>query len=333
MLRVNLIAWDNGVGLSRDLKLIADTLRDAGIGVDIQPARGRGKLRKWLGPWWRRARVQWRRWRSGPAYDLNLMLEHVRPELLGAARRNAFIPNPEWCQPADVKRLHRMDHVLAKTGHAVDIFRQRECAVMRIGFTSMDRHDPEVPRLRTFFHLAGRSSAKQTQLVLETWARHPEWPLLTVVQHPRSAKFRPQADNIAHRIDYLDDAELRRLQNESLFHLCPSETEGFGHYLMEALSVGAVTLTTDAAPMNELVTPERGLLIPFARTASQQLATRYQVDAGAIEAAVQAALDLSAEEILARSRAAREFFIDNDATFRHRLVQAVREASGRGIAG
>jgi hypothetical protein len=41
------------------------------------------------------------------------------------------------------------------------------------------------------------------------------------------------ACNIDYRSDYLDDVELRRLQNESLFHLCPSETEGWGHYLVE----------------------------------------------------------------------------------------------------
>ena len=329
MLRVNLIAWDNGVGLSRDLRLIATVLRDAGMSVDIQPGQGRGKLRKWFGPWARRLRIGWHRLRRRPRFDLNLMLEHIRPELLGAAHCNAFIPNPEWCLPRDVKRLKRMDHVLAKTDHAVDIFGHRGCRVAPIGFTSVDRHDAGVPRQRTFFHLAGRSSAKRTRLVLETWARHPEWPTLTVVQHPHKARYRPVAANIVHRIDYVDDAELQQLQNENLFHLCPSETEGFGHYLVEALSVGAVTLTTDAEPMNELVTPERGLLVPFATTQPQQLATRYQIDADALEAAVEAALALSDEDIAARSQAARAFFLDNDAAFRGRLVEAVAAAARR----
>lgn len=329
MFRVNLIAWDNGVGLSRDLRLIAETLRAGGFSVDIQPGRGRGKLRKWFGPWARRMRIALHRLQRRPRYDLNLMLEHIHPELLGAARHNAFIPNPEWCLPRDVRRLTRMDRVLAKTDHALDIFGRRGCAVAPIGFTSVDRHDPDVARQRTFFHLAGRSGAKRTRLVLETWARHPEWPTLTVVQHPRMADFRPQAANIVHRIDYIDDQELRRLQNESLFHLCPSETEGFGHYLVEALSVGAVTLTTDAEPMNELVTSERGVLIPFSSTRPQQLATRYRIDAAALEAAVATALALPAAELEARSSAARAFYLRNDAAFRDRLVQAVVSLVGR----
>ncbi|MCW5577783.1 MAG: hypothetical protein KIS89_04000 [Dokdonella sp.] len=34
--------------------------------------------------------------------------------------------------------------------------------------------------------------------------------------------------------DYLDDGALQTLQNRHLFHLCPSETEGFGRHLVEA---------------------------------------------------------------------------------------------------
>lgn len=328
MPRVNLIGWDNGVGLSRDLRLIEHVLREAGMQVHLQPARGRGKLRKWLGPWLQRARFGGRRLLGRERYDLNIMLEHVKPEYLQAADRNAFIPNPEWCLPSDVRRLRHIDRVMTKTRHAEGLFEARGCDVAPIGFTSSDRHLPGVERRRTFLHLAGRSSAKRTRMVLETWARHPEWPLLTVVQHPRIADFRPAAANIVHRVDYLDDAELREIQNTNLFHVCPSETEGFGHYIVEALSVGAIVLTTDAEPMNELVTPERGILMPYARTDRQQLAQRYLVEAEALEAAVASALALNDEECANMQAEARRFFLENDLAFRSRLVDAVRGLAG-----
>lgn len=328
MPHVNLIGWDNGVGLSRDLRLIEQALREAGFQVAIQPARGRGKLRKWLGPWVQRAAIAGRRLARRKRFDLNLMLEHITPEFLAAAERNAFIPNPEWCLPRDVRRLPQVDRVLTKTSHATGIFHRHGCEVAPVGFTSTDRHLPGVERRRTFLHLAGRSSAKRTRLVLELWLRHPEWPVLTVVQHPRMADFRPLAANIAHRVDYLDDAELREIQNANLFHLCPSETEGFGHYIVEALSVGAIVLTTDAEPMNELVTAERGVLIPFSQTGQQQLATRYLVEAEALECAVEVALALDAEHLQAKQAAARDFYQQNDKAFRERLAEAVTAMIG-----
>ncbi len=328
MPHVNLIGWDNGVGLSRDLCLIEQVLREGGFEVSLQPARGRGKLRKWLGPWVQRARFAGRRLMRRQRFDLNIMLEHVTPEYLGAAQRNTFIPNPEWCMPRDVRRLRHVDQVLTKTDHAADIFRDHGCRIAPIGFTSGDRHLPEIERTRTFLHLAGRSSAKRTRVVLETWARHPEWPTLTVVQHPRMADFRPVARNIVHRVDYLDDGELRELQNANLFHLCPSETEGFGHYIVEALSVGAIVMTTDAEPMNELVDHERGVLMSYARKERQQLATRYLVDAEALEAAVASVLSLEEAALRAKQQAARDFFLRNDAAFRMQLVAAVKALVG-----
>ena len=59
----------------------------------------------------------------------------------------------------------------------------------------------------------------------------------------------PVARNIDAHMGYLSDQELRTLQNQSAFHLCLSLTEGWGHYIGEALGVGAVTMTVDAPPM------------------------------------------------------------------------------------
>jgi len=251
------------------------------------------------------------------------MLEHIRPEHVPMANRSLLIPNPEWFNEDDRKVLSLIDGVLVKTEHAIPLFRALGCQVKKIGFTSVDRFDSSVQRERAFFHLAGRSTAKRTALLLEVWAKHPEWPRLTVVQNPRTAQPYIEAANIDLRVGYFDDSELKRLQNAHLFHLCPSETEGFGHYLMEALSVGAITLTTDAPPMNELVTPERGLLIPYQQTRPKNLAHRYLVDAAGIEAAVYKTLALEEAKIRTLSNAARAFYLRNDTEFRSGLFNKI----------
>ncbi len=325
MIRVNLIARDNGFGLSRNLRLLHGALDQAGFDVTVSGIR-RGALRKAIHPLALRARSLARRLagRSGRRWQVNLMLERVRPEYLPTAHRNVLLPHPEWFDERDRPWLGRIDRVFALTRHAVPIFERLGMQVDYAGFTSEDRFDRAVPRERAFFHLAGRSANKGTDTLLALWRRHPEWPTLTVLQSPRVARPLAAARNIVHRIDYIPDAELQRLQNAHRFHLCPSETEGFGHYLVEAMSVGAVVVTLDAPPMNEMVTPERGALVPYSRTGRQSLATTYFYRAEAMEAAILRLLALQDTELDRLGSAARAWFEDNDREFRARIAQAVR---------
>ena len=325
MIRVNLIARDNGFGLSRNLHLLHDALAAAGFDVTISGIR-RGALRKVLHPARLRARTLARRLagRDPQHWDANLMLERVRPEYLATARRNVLLPHPEWFDERDRRWLPRLDRAFVLTRHAVPIFASLGLKTEYTGFTSEDRSDPSVPRERAFFHLAGRSANKGTETLLATWRRHPGWPRLTVLQSPRAAREIVQASNITHRVDYIADDELKRIQNAHRFHLCPSETEGFGHYLVEAMGVGAVVATLDAPPMNEMVTPERGALIPPSRTGTQSLATTYFYDEIALERAVERLLATSDAELERMGTAARTWFEDNDRAFRVRIAEAVR---------
>jgi glycosyltransferase involved in cell wall biosynthesis len=324
-MRVNLTTWDNGVGLSRDLELLGDVLSKAGLNVSYT-RRGRGKLRKLGRPFKVNLQTAWQTLRYGagkPRFDLNILLEHVWPEYRPWARNMVFIPNPEWCSKRDVAELGNMDLVLAKTRETERIFNALGRRTSFTGFTSADRNDSTVARERAFFHLAGRSQNKGTENLLALWRRHPQWPTLTVVQSPRTAQVSAPAPNIRHIVDYLDDNELKALQNAHRFHLCPSETEGFGHYIVEAMSVGAVVLTLDAAPMNELVQPERGILVVAMRIGEQNLATTYTFDETAMIAAVERMIGLGEEELDRYAKAARKWYEVNHAGFGPRLLRAL----------
>jgi len=325
MKKINLIARDNGFGLSRDLRLLASALAASGHEVGICAVR-RGKLRKLGNTLHVNARGALRRLRGRNAheFDANLMLEHVRPEYFPLARRNVLLPNPEWFLPSDQAVLGGIDQVFAKTQYTQEIFSALGCRVAFTGFTSGDRNDATVLRERAFFHLAGRSGTKNTEALLALWLQHPNWPRLTVVQDRHMAQASIVAPNIDHRITHLPDDELRRLQNSHRFHLCPSQTEGFGHYLVEALSVGALTLTLDAAPMNELVTPERGVLVPVARTGMQYLAATNFFDDAAMASRIEQVIGLSDAELERLGSAARAWFLDNDRAFRERLASAIQ---------
>ena len=320
-MRVNLVISDNGAGLTHDMHLLAGVLAEAGVDITVTALR-RGKLRKWLRPWFVRAGNVLRRL-SGrrPPFRLNLMQEHIRAEYLSWAEINVLVPHPEYLLQTDIALLPRIDCVFVKTRHAEEIMARLGSRTEYIGFTSTDRMDDRIPRTHAFIHVPGKSGNKGTHAVLEAWRQHPHWPRLTLVQRSRNP---PVGDadpaNVVRLAEYVADDALKQLQNSHRFHLCPSRTEGFGHYLMEALGVGAVTLTTDGVPMNELVTAERGILIPAARTGHQAAATTWLVDAAGIAEAVERALVLDAQQCEKLSKAAREFFLENDRMFRDRLV-------------
>lgn len=315
MSRIRVISRDNGVGLSRDLALVADAFRKAGHQVEVMAYGGNRLLDRC---------AEIARWaRRGPQriVDLQVFLERVYPRMLPLASRNVLVPNPEWFPPAWTGFLPRFDAVACKTAHGADIFRRLGCNVVDAGFTSDDVFDPDVERVRQFFHLAGRSSAKGTRAVLEAWSRHPEWPTLVLVQNPRGVPGPSALPNVVHRLEYVDGAELRRLQNASLFHLCPSEMEGFGHYLNEGLSAGAIVLTTDGAPMNELVDAGHGVLIEPATRRRHGLVESQIVDAAGVEAAVAQALAMDDAELARRRAAARQCFLARDGRFQREFAR------------
>jgi glycosyltransferase involved in cell wall biosynthesis len=137
----------------------------------------------------------------------------------------------------------------------------------------------------------------------------------------------PEAANIRYYSHYLEDGQLAELQNAHLFHLCTSETEGWGHYIPEALSTGAVVIATDAPPMNELVGEDRGLLVAAREKGHQHLAMTYEFDEGALERTVALVLAQDASQYLALGVAARAWFLANQQGFPERLRQALA-ASG-----
>ena len=116
MASIHLIAWDNGRGLSHDIRLLETTLKGLGHQVHITSAPQRARGIPW-GAWRERMRMtlRWLTGRGPRRYDLGITLEHVHPAYLPLARRNALIPNPEWLSRRDRKRLHRFDAILCKT--------------------------------------------------------------------------------------------------------------------------------------------------------------------------------------------------------------------------
>ncbi|QWT19325.1 glycosyltransferase [Bacillus sp. NP157] len=326
MASIHLIAWNNGRGLSHDIVLLRDALRELGHDVAVTDVPRKSRGLPWRA-WWQRLRMHanWLRGRGPRRFDLGITLEHVHPAYLGLARRNALVPNPEWLSRRDRKQLGRFDAIFCKTEVARETFAAQGLPVRVIGFQSIDCHRDGVSRDRAFLHLAGASRMKGTQQLLEVWRRHPEWPVLHVLQAPSTATPSESTHaNLDHRVGYVDDIEvIRHLQNAHAFHVCLSEAEGWGHYIVEAMSCGAVVLATDAAPMNELVTPARGIVVAAHESGTLNASKLWRFDEAALEAAVGRAMRMGDAEIDALGGAARHWYATNQAGFGTRLGKAL----------
>lgn len=303
----------NGVGIDRDAAIIATVARKRGFEVETSHHRSIGPLS---------GLISFRRGRD----DVIIFLERVKSRWLRHADRVLLIPNQERFPERLVRTLGHVDRILVKTRHAEEIFSRHHPNVTRIGFTSIDRRlENAQPDYGRFFHLAGGSSLKGTEALLQAWADHPDWPPLTVLRH-RPGPVPDIPPNVVLRREYVADEELRRLQNAFGVHLCPSLSEGWGHSIVEAMSSGAVVLTTDGPPMNELVGPDRGMLVPVARSEPRKLGVNYHVDRGALAKAIERLIAMPNDRKAALGAAARSWFERNDRDFRARLAEILDSA-------
>lgn len=304
--RTRIVGRSNKVGVGRDIALLTEALSGWGPKPTFSRYRSISALRRFYGP-------------RDPQETL-VFLERITARWLRQAGRYVLIPNQERFPRRLVPLLARMDHVFCKSRHAEEVFSELHGSVRYLGFTSPDRRDPRIePDYGRFLHLAGGSAAKGTDKLLRVWARHPEWPTLTLVGHRRSEIADSVPANVELIDSYLEDDELRRLQNRCGIHLCPSTSEGWGHYIGEALSCAAVILTTDGPPMNELVTADRGVLVPWSTCEPRKLGIDFHVELDALETAIQTLVAMPLEEKARMGQAARGWFEENDARFRARL--------------
>jgi glycosyltransferase involved in cell wall biosynthesis len=335
--RTNIISWDSG-GLKTDVDVLSDVLMRAGCDLRYKGRRQRQP----------RSRAQSLLMTASvvigqkvaellhrPPFDVNFFIESVFPEYLPMARVNCLFVHPEWFRDANLIHLPRLDFVLCKTPSGVDAFRGLDVVCRELGFTSPDKRMADVVRRGPIrcLHLSGQSAVKGTEAVIEAWARHPEWPHLIVVRRARryggeTAPALAALPNVTYLTDFVPDDHLQRLQNECEVHVIPSQAEGYGHVIGEAMGCGAVVVTTDAPPMNELVTVDRGVLIRVARSEPMSRSMRNYIDVSDLETKLSQIFAMTPEARAGLGRKAREWYEAQDQRFNRAMRGFLDELPG-----
>lgn len=320
---VNIISVDNQHGLTRCSSILAQVLRQAGFRVSVFKVGHPSLEHKIHRITTYLERFSSNIFRKKPPYDINIFIQDIIPAWLPYARVNCLLPMPEWFTEKSCSLLPQIDYILCCTKMTQDIFNKLGCKTEFTSFTSVDQLNTNYPKdYNQFFHLAGsNASQKGTKTLIEVWLRHPEWPRLTIRQQAKP--FHTEAQNIQYITTFLEPEILVQYQNSSGVHLCPSEVEGFGHYIVEAMTTKAVVITTDAPPMNELITPERGRLAYYDRIEPLRLGTKYSVSPQSLEQKIEEVLAMDEATKKQLGENAREWYLQNDQFFRHKIVEVL----------
>lgn len=299
-MRIQIITRDNGWGLTRDVRVLKHAVLKA------RPD----------------AVVEFTDWRSptpSARFDVNVFLELVNQQFFGQAPRNVLVPNPEWFMLEWLPLLERgITEVWAKTQDARRTFSHHHGNVKFVGWTSDDQMAEGVTREKVLVHLAGASSAKGTEEVIAAMRLLPQFHLTLVSKKA----WRDLPENITHHME-LDPPTFRKLQNVAMIHLCPSSYEGFGHYINEARSVRAVIISTNAAPMSELVHVSYGAAASVKSVSNQNLAQHKHVDPDSLAAVITAVMKCNPETLAGLGKKARAAYLGDRATFESHIAQAL----------
>lgn len=250
-------------------------------------------------------------------------IESVHDKLLNFSDFNMFIPNQECFDNNTEQKLSECNEIWVKTHYAQKIFLASPFheKVRYIGFTSKDRLNTSFTKDYTqCLHIAGKSKMKGTDSLLKVWLQHPEFPVLNLVTRNEKHKS-VVANNINIISRFLSEHEIDELQNTCAIHLCPSEAEGFGHYICEALGCGAIVLTTNAPPMNELVTEMEGVLVDFTHTSKKGYnASLFYVSEDDLSKKIAHTLGQARNQLVIKQKNSREKFLSTQITLEHNIT-------------
>ncbi|CAK4612983.1 hypothetical protein LEN26_010694 [Aphanomyces euteiches] len=184
------------------------------------------------------------------------------------------------------------------------------------------------------FHANGRSTQKNTPKILDCWHDRPDMPMLHVYSNdePSNTTYWNHFKKMTplnlkyHNGEFIEPAQFGKLMAEASVILCPSITEGFGHYINQARAAGALVVTTDAVPMNEFIDVNSGVLVKNAvarPTHSKVLMgnddTEFDVTPNDICAAMDEILAMTPQERAQKAREGQQRYFDQLQFFSDRM--------------
>lgn len=218
--------------------------------------------------------------------DINLFIDRIM-NINQMSKYNILMVNHELIlhndSQSEINKLARLDMALCKTNAGkkhMEVLKKNYNFKYNMMYTKHLTEFKYLPNMKKdwnmIIHTAGEHHWKQTDAIVKCWIQHPDLPLIiitswgqsyeNILQHLTKEEIIKLKNNKYPNIKIykqpipLDD--FIKLKNKAGCHLCPSIIEGWGHYINEGRIVSSVVITSDFAPMNELINNYTGILIP-----------------------------------------------------------------------
>jgi len=293
-MKINIITYNNQYGLTNDLKLLKYFFE--------KHFKDKIQIRA----------VNFFDFRA-PEADINIFLETVSNILLKHAKYNILIPNQEWYYRTWIPYIDSFDLILTKSDYATNIFKsikKDQDSIKFLGWKSIDRNQFGITKdYNQYIHICGRSKHKQTQEIIDSWEL--DFPLLHIIYSPKDVPLiQKTQNNIKYYTERLEDKELEDLANICGVHICCSETEGYGHYIHEAKSCGAVVITSQAPPMETFIDSSFGFLVKSKskKHLKKHLGSRYILDQDDFKRVIREIMTKDKDELREMGKLAKESF-------------------------
>jgi len=252
-MRVNLIGNFNSKGLSQDAMILRGMITHA-YGEDVKI----GKVHHLLP--------------ECPEAELNIFVETLNPSLVSYARKNVWIPNPEWTFKTQICYLEMVDEVWAKTREGETLLRKASpnANVKYIGWTSIDKVFYPKKNYHKAIVLVGKNVCRNPKPVLQAYLKIKQsnphlyslLPTLSIPHNPDEVKFYfpPELEDKVTLLKVITETEYDDLLKDCGLAICTSAAEGFGHAVNEAMSSGCNLIVSCIIPFLEL-TENNGIFL------------------------------------------------------------------------
>jgi hypothetical protein len=196
--------------------------------------------------------------------EINFFVEVINPALFQYAAKNIWIPNPEWTYKTWEPYLRRVDEVWVKTRDAVKIFENIGVATRYIGWTSIDKVQPEKKNYSKAILPTGKNIWRNPKPLVQAYMRiqrqdpslFNHLPEVHIVFNPKAVPLPEVPAELTKKIKYhsefMPEKEYDELLQECGLCICLSAAEGFGHAVNEAMSTGCNLLLSPIEPFREL---------------------------------------------------------------------------------